>query len=83
MAAQNNIRVSGYFAWSLMDNYEWADGFSVRFGLTYVDYETQERIPKMSARWFQKFVNPMKKLPTDGKPFPACDPDVLLDHVIV
>ena len=42
----------GYFAWSLMDNFEWAHGYSKRFGLIFVDYGTQRRIPKRSAGWF-------------------------------
>eukprot|EP00929_Paragymnodinium_shiwhaense_P099066 TRINITY_DN6062_c0_g1_i6.p1 TRINITY_DN6062_c0_g1~~TRINITY_DN6062_c0_g1_i6.p1 ORF type:complete len:563 (+),score=116.08 TRINITY_DN6062_c0_g1_i6:84-1691(+) len=81
MAAKNNIKVDGYFAWSLMDNYEWADGFQTRFGLVYVDYRTQKRTPKMSARWFKKFITNRKELPTDGKPFPACDPQLLSEKV--
>ncbi|MGW0545896.1 GH1 family beta-glucosidase [Streptomyces altiplanensis] len=44
--------VRGYFLWSLMDNFEWAYGYSKRFGAVYVDYETQERTPKSSARWY-------------------------------
>jgi len=44
--------VTGYFAWSLLDNFEWADGYSKRFGITYVSYTTQERTPKASAKWF-------------------------------
>jgi beta-glucosidase len=42
----------GYFAWSLMDNFEWSHGYSKRFGLVFVDYGTQRRIPKRSAEWF-------------------------------
>jgi beta-glucosidase len=44
--------VRGYYAWSLLDNYEWSYGFSKRFGLVHVDYETQERTPKTSARFY-------------------------------
>ena len=45
--------VRGYFAWSLLDNYEWAEGYNKRFGLVHVDYETQKRTPKASYRSFQ------------------------------
>jgi beta-glucosidase len=51
-AVSEGFPVRGYFLWSLMDNFEWAWGFSKRFGLVYVDYENQRRIPKDSARWF-------------------------------
>ena len=43
------VNIKGYFAWSLMDNFEWALGYSKRFGLIYIDYETQERVWKDSA----------------------------------
>ncbi|MCI3930850.1 GH1 family beta-glucosidase [Streptomyces sp. AN091965] len=46
--------VRGYFLWSLLDNFEWAYGYSKRFGAVYVDYETQLRTPKSSARWYAK-----------------------------
>jgi len=72
LAFQNGFEVDAYFAWSLMDNYEWSDGFSVRFGLTFVNYTTGQRTPKMSARWFQEHVTKLKHLPIDGKPLPEC-----------
>ena len=46
--------VKGYFYWSFTDNFEWAYGYSKRFGLVYVDYKTLERIPKKSAYWYKK-----------------------------
>ncbi len=51
-AVRRGVDVRGYFAWSLMDNYEWAWGYHQRFGIVRVDYETLERTPKASARWY-------------------------------
>jgi beta-glucosidase len=51
-AIEDGAPLRGYFVWSLLDNFEWAYGFSKRFGLIHVDYETLERTPKDSARWF-------------------------------
>jgi beta-glucosidase len=48
--------VRGYFVWSLLDNFEWGSGYSQRFGLVYVDYPTQRRIPKASARWYADMI---------------------------
>jgi beta-glucosidase len=48
--------VRGYFVWSLLDNFEWGSGYSVRFGLVYVDYATQKRIKKASFRWYRNFI---------------------------
>ncbi|MBZ5738976.1 GH1 family beta-glucosidase [Nocardioides mangrovi] len=50
-AVDDGIPVTGYFVWSLMDNFEWAHGYSKRFGITHVDYATQERTLKDSGRW--------------------------------
>ncbi|MFN2464230.1 MAG: GH1 family beta-glucosidase [Candidatus Dormibacteria bacterium] len=51
-AIQNGVDLRGYFLWSFLDNFEWADGYSKRFGIVRCDYETQRRIPKASARWY-------------------------------
>lgn len=53
---QDGVDLQGYFVWSLLDNFEWAMGYSERFGIVYVDYETLERIPKASARWYQDVI---------------------------
>lgn len=55
-AVGDGVPVDGYFAWSFMDNFEWADGYSIRFGLCYTDYETQTRTPKLSAKWFSRVI---------------------------
>ena len=52
-AQKQGADVRGYFAWSLLDNYEWAEGYSSRFGIVHVDYQTQKRTPKGSYRAFQ------------------------------
>lgn len=52
-AAQDGVDVEGYFQWSLMDNFEWAEGYKERFGLVYVDFETGQRIPKDSFDWYK------------------------------
>lgn len=54
-AKKEGVPLDGIFIWSLMDNFEWERGFTQRFGLVYVDYPTQRRIPKSSAQWFRKF----------------------------
>ena len=53
-ATAEGIPVKAYFHWSLMDNFEWADGYGTRFGLVYVDFQTQRRIPKLSAAYFRE-----------------------------
>ena len=51
-AIADGVDLRGYFVWSLLDNFEWAFGYRKRFGLIHVDYETLERTPKDSARWY-------------------------------
>ncbi len=55
-AINDGIRLRGYFAWSLLDNFEWAHGYTKRFGLYRVDYSTQRRIPKDSAFYYRKII---------------------------
>jgi beta-glucosidase len=55
-AVQDGVEVRGYFQWSFMDNFEWADGFTRRFGLVHVDFATQERTLKDSARWYAEVI---------------------------
>jgi beta-glucosidase len=51
------VNLRGYFVWSLFDNFEWADGYSQRFGLVFIDYHTQERIMKDSAHWYKLVIS--------------------------
>ena len=56
-ARQEGVPVDGYFAWTLTDNFEWAEGYRARFGLIHIDFETQQRTIKDSGYWFQQFLN--------------------------
>ena len=55
-AIQAGVPLAGYFVWSLMDNFEWSFGYSQRFGIVWVNYETQERILKDSAKWYKTVI---------------------------
>jgi len=55
-AFAGGVPVRGYFLWSLLDNFEWAFGYSRRFGIVYVDFETLERVPKDSFTWYRDFI---------------------------
>lgn len=55
-AVREGFPVKGYFLWSLLDNFEWADGYSKRFGIHYVDFKTEKRTPKLSAEWYREAI---------------------------
>jgi beta-glucosidase len=55
-ATAEGVPVKGYFLWSLLDNFEWADGYKKRFGIVYVDFKTQKRIPKLSATYYKDVI---------------------------
>jgi beta-glucosidase len=55
-AVSEGVPVRGYFLWSLLDNYEWADGYAYRFGIHYVDFKTQKRTPKLSAHFYREVI---------------------------
>jgi beta-glucosidase len=62
-AIAEGVPVKGYFVWSLLDNFEWAHGYSKRFGLVYVDYPTLERVPKDSFYWYRDFIASRRPAP--------------------
>ena len=55
-AKQEGVNVTGYFIWTFLDNFEWAEGYYPRFGLVYVDFATQKRIVKSSGKWYADFL---------------------------
>jgi beta-glucosidase len=55
-AAADGVDVRGYFLWTVMDNFEWGEGYKERFGIVYVDYPSQRRIPKDSAYWYRDII---------------------------
>lgn len=67
-AAREGVPIGGYFAWSLLDNFEWAEGYKQRFGLVHVDYATGRRTPKDSAAWYAGTIR------SNGANLPELDP---------
>ncbi|GAB4477016.1 MAG: GH1 family beta-glucosidase [Anaerolineae bacterium] len=71
-AIQSGIDVRGYMHWSLLDNFEWGHGYRMRFGMVYVDFETQKRIIKHSGRWYAQVIRDNGLDPSPGGPFVPC-----------
>ena len=55
-AVAEGYDVRGYFLWSLLDNFEWAEGYEKRFGIVHVAFDTQKRTPKLSSRWYAEVI---------------------------
>jgi beta-glucosidase len=72
-AIADGVPLKGYFAWSLLDNFEWSWGYSKRFGMMYVDYRTQSRIPKSSAAWYAEAIRRNGLVPAPPSPAPIGD----------
>jgi beta-glucosidase len=60
-AIEKGVKIKGYYVWSMFDNLEWVMGYSSRFGITYVDFQTQQRTPKQSYYWYQSFLKSQKE----------------------
>jgi beta-glucosidase len=55
-AIEQSAPLAGFFVWSFLDNFEWALGYTQRFGIVYTDYATQQRTLKLSARWYKELI---------------------------
>jgi beta-glucosidase len=62
-AVAHGAPVKGYFVWSFLDNFEWAHGYSKRFGIVYIDYPTLERVPKDSFYWYRDYIASARRAP--------------------
>jgi beta-glucosidase len=67
-AIQRGVDVRGFYTWSLMDNFEWAEGLAQRFGLVHIDYETLRRTPKKSFRWYADVIAAQVSAPVENGP---------------
>ena len=72
-AIRDGVKLAGYFHWSLLDNFEWAWGYQKRFGLVFVDFETQRRIPKRSADLYREIAtsNELPRLEAEAEAAPV------------
>ena len=55
-AINSDVSLAGYFVWSFLDNLEWAEGYRQRFGIIWVEFETQRRVPKDSTLWYKEVI---------------------------
>lgn len=76
LAKNKGVRVNGYFVWTLLDNFEWAEGFHPRFGLIHVNFDTQQRIVKDSGKWYSQLLRKENKFTTveSASEYPSTQP---------
>ena len=79
-AKQEGVNVKGYFIWSLLDNFEWAEGYQPRFGLVHVDYKTQQRTVKASGYWYKDFLASAFHEAAEGNDFNAGVKSEVINH---
>ncbi|KAJ4967907.1 hypothetical protein NE237_014608 [Protea cynaroides] len=72
VAMKHGADIRGYFIWSLLDNFEWSFGYTLRFGLYHVDFNTLERMPKLSAEWYKQFLTGTNALKEKGSKSQKC-----------
>ncbi|KAK3144276.1 hypothetical protein QOZ80_4AG0310900 [Eleusine coracana subsp. coracana] len=70
-AIRKGADVRGYFVWSLMDNFEWLSGYTIKYGLCHVDFKTLKRSPKLSANWYSKFIRGYKQRQVTSEKYPS------------
>jgi len=80
---EDGVDIRAYFPWSLLDNFEWADGYQTRFGVTHVDYNTQKRYPKESAKFLVKWFNENHERPGPNQVSVPASSDTTLNTKLV